>query len=460
MQILVILILLTQAIDMYQLFSIGGYGVIPNIVFCFILYLLLAIKILLKKEKYYLKNISSAFKFLILICIAVLLSCFYPIYWGNSVVLQQFIKSSFHFYFIILFTIICYIYPIDNKTWSKFIKIWLILSIFVNLFGIYQIIARAFGLPFAWLEYNNVSLMARNTLQVDSFQQLSLQFQNFFRATSFFSEPSALAVFNSYTLTFIIIPYVQNKKNFLNNKTLTSLVFILALIGLFLTFSLTGLMCITSILILMLIIENKKFLKKFILISFISFVVVIITDILVKDYSNISILELFSERIEGIVKGGTKVNKQITGESFTTRIESAQEGIKLWEKSPITGIGLGTHQYHPESKYTFGGYTILVALTETGIIGFIGFIGMFFFLFYDSYKLKLNISIDKNSDDDNRLQGIIIYIVLLLFVVNFFSANHFISPPLWNFIGMIFAIFNNNVNNHNLLIQPYNKTIN
>ena len=65
-------------------------------------------------------------------------------------------------------------------------------------------------------------------------------------------------------------------------------------------------------------------------------------------------------------------------------------------KSPITGIGLGTHQYHPESKYTFGGYTILVALTETGIIGFIGFIGMFYFLFYDSYKLKLNISIDKN----------------------------------------------------------------
>ena len=38
MQILVILILLTQAIDMYQLFSIGGYGVIPNIVWAEVRY--------------------------------------------------------------------------------------------------------------------------------------------------------------------------------------------------------------------------------------------------------------------------------------------------------------------------------------------------------------------------------------------------------------------------------------
>ena len=444
MQILFILILLTQAIDMYQIFSIAGYGIIPNTVFSGILYRVLIFRLIIRKDKLILyKPIPPVFSFFLLVCIAVILSAFYPIYWGNSKVIIQFFKSSFHFYFIIIFTIICFLYPIEDSTWTKFIKIWLILSIFVNSFGIYQIVARAFGLPFAWLEYNNISLMARNTLQLDSFQQLSLQFKNFFRATSFFSEPSALAAFNSYTIAFIIIPYVQDQKHFLKSTSITLLTFILAIAGLFLTFSLTGIMCLALLMLLILIIENKKFIKKLILITFISCIVIFITDIAVKNYSNVSLLELFGERIEGILKGGTKVNKQIVGESFTTRIESATEGFILWTKSPITGVGLGTHQYHSETKYTFGGYTVLVALGETGIIGFIGLCGMFVFLFYDSYKLKKNIEKNKLNNESSRLQGLTIYLVMILFGINFFSANQFISTTLWNFIGLIFAIHKN-----------------
>ena len=71
-----------------------------------------------------------------------------------------------------------------------------------------------------------------------------------------------------------------------------------------------------------------------------------------------------------------------------TRSEYVSEGILLWQKFPITGIGLGTYQFQPESKYTFGGYTGLVALTEIGILGFIFLSGMIFFIFRDALKIK------------------------------------------------------------------------
>ncbi len=284
--------------------------------------------------------------------------------------------------------------------------------------------------------------MMRNSIQADSYQQLSLQFQNFYRATSFFSEPSALATFNIFTILFYTIPFVQNRKQFINSKLLLVLIVIFSIVGLFLTFSLTGLMCIVAIIITIILIEKKKIIKNLVFVILISSVLVIITDFVVEDYSGVSVVKLFSNRITSIIGGGSKGSRYIVGESYSTRAEYVSEGILLWQKSPITGIGIGTHQFQPEAKYVFGGYTGTVALTETGILGFFFLSAMLFFVFKDSFKIKKSIEIEDDSDAV-ALEGITIYIIIVLFLVNYFSANQFVGAQFWVILGMVFAIHKN-----------------
>lgn len=39
--------------------------------------------------------------------------------------------------------------------------------------------ARAFNLPFAWIDINNVTVGLRNNISMDGLKQLSLNFDNF-----------------------------------------------------------------------------------------------------------------------------------------------------------------------------------------------------------------------------------------------------------------------------------------
>ena len=438
--ILFILVFLTQHIDMYQVFAIGSFGVIPNTIICGILYISFVFVLIFGNMKFSLpRPVPYSMKCFFIVLIGILLSGLYPLFWGNSLVIVQYFKTSLHFYFLVFFTFLCFFYPISFKTWNTAIKIWLVISIFVNIFGIYQIVARAFDLPFAWLQLNNISLMSRDTLQLDSFKQLSLQFQNFFRATSFFSEPSYLAIFNGFTLIFLVVPYVQSRSAFLRSKFLTRLTFISSITAMFLTFSLTGLLAVLIIILLIILIERREYIKKIFGLILIAMCFIVVTDSIVSSKLDTSVLSLFEERISGIISGGTKRHKQISGESFTTRVNLANESFKLWKKSPLFGVGLGTHQYHHDTENTFGGYSALVALGEGGVISFIGFCGMFFFLFYDSYKLKKR---TENLEDNIgvRLQGLIIYIMAVLFGINFFTTNSFVTPALWHTLGLCFSI--------------------
>ncbi len=142
MQLLFALAVLTQAIDMYQIFELAGHGVLVNSLVLALLYMLLAVRLLFTSDKL-VSPTSQYSKFFFLLIVAVFLSGIYPLLGGNTQIISQHLKTSIHFYFIIFFTFICLSYPTKNSTWKKTIQIWLILSVFINIFGIYQIVARA-----------------------------------------------------------------------------------------------------------------------------------------------------------------------------------------------------------------------------------------------------------------------------------------------------------------------------
>jgi O-antigen ligase len=327
--------------------------------------------------------------------------------------------------------------------WTKVLRAWLIASVFINVFGVYQIVARAFDLPFAWLEYNNLNMLGRGNLSsIDEVSQLSLRFQNFYRATSVLPEPSALAAFNVLIQIFIIVPFMQRSKPFFKSKLLTATIFISSLIALFLTFSLTGVLGLFLVLGSVFIFEKRIKLKAVLSILSVSVVLIVITDSIVESYSDISVLKLFGNRVTAIVSEREGRKGGMSGESFGTRVESAEQSLEIWYRHPLLGIGMGLTDFDKEAEIGFADFGILSAFSETGIVGGISFLGLFISFFIISFKLMKYRLINHLDDDENRLYGLAYYVVLQLFLINFIVSNNIVNMALWLPAAMIFSIFN------------------
>lgn len=443
LQFLIILLFISFFTGVFQVFQIGTYGVTPTdiILLLFFIYILKkviwdGVEIRIVKE--------ASFFFVFLLIIAMLFSGLVPLIDGEPEKILQYMKSSVHLLYFISFAFICMVYPISPRIWKNAIRTWLILGLIVNIFGIYQIFARAYDLPLAWLKFTNISLTLRGSYDIEEYSQLSLSFGNFYRATSIFHEPSALAGFNIYTIIFLLVPYMQRTKHFFRSKVFTIILFIISIITLFVTFSLTGLLGLLVILFALIFIEKKKRIKRLAIILTSGLIFLFIADLIAEKYFEISVMELFQQRVSSIMSYKAPDAVTIVGESFLTRLESADKTIKIWKESPILGVGLGLTAYQSKYDIHFSDYTILAALAEMGLLGALSIIGLFFTLLFSTLKLYKNHFDNININDDQRLLlGITLYLVIFQIVLNFVTSNLLIQFVLWLTLGMIFSIISN-----------------
>ncbi len=466
MSILLVLLFISYFGELFQLFSIGTYGVTVLDFLTLFVYIAFIKRIVWDGESLKI-GMHSGLTFFFIIALAGFISSVNPLLSGESGQITQYFKSSLHLYFLIFFTLITAVYPIKEKDWTNIIKTWLILSIFINLFGIYQIFARAFQLPLAWLEPSNVSLAPRMVVQQYELNQLSTSFGDFFRATSVFSEPSALAGFNVIVLIFLIIPYIQKHKHFFKSQTLTIVILITSLTGIFVAFSLTGLVGLALVILSIFIFQRKTNLKNIVIIVLISILTILAVNAIVADYTGMSVLQLFSERVRGIVTQSGVVETGAQRESFFYRLENAFDSINVWLKKPVFGVGLGLYDNYSD-MYLFSNYSFLSALACTGVLGFVGFVGMFVSLLKTT--LKYIRKPDLNSSDTlewQRIYGLLFYIMVYLILLHFITSNQFISIALWFQIAIVFSavrrsltLRNKNVYEINLVRKPLKETFN
>jgi hypothetical protein len=415
----------------FQLASIVTYGLTYLDVATLTFYIVFFYKAIWNNLEFKIP-ISPVSFFISLFMLAVTLSSFRLFLNMPADQISQYLKTSIHLLFLVLFAYISLSYKIPDKWLNSVVKLWLVLSLFINIFGIYQIFARAFDLPLAWLDYNNVSMMRRNSSDEDMVGQLSISFGNFFRATSVFSEPSALATFNAYILTFIIIPYIQKAKQFINNKALNISIFIFAIIGEFLCFSLTGLVAIGFVALGVFIFESLKTKRIMSYILLGSFLILIPVDLVVESYTETSVLELFGKRVSGILNSGDKLNETTDGESFYTRASTIDKSLDIWEKSPVFGVGIGLTQYNNTENMSFSDFSFTTVLCETGVLGLFAFTGIFIAMMAGGIKLIKHSKSDPDlNEDQRRMYGLTFYIALILFEINFVSGNNVISPNFW-----------------------------
>jgi len=348
----------------------------------------------------------------------------------------QFIKTYLHFLFLTSFPLFLGIFKIENKVWVNIIKIWLFLSILINIFGIYQLFARAYDLPLAWIDLTNASLQALEDT-TEPYQQLSLKFKNFYRATSIFSEPSALAGYNLTIIGFMIYPmFKSGSLAILKSRKLLNFIFVLSALSLFVTFSLTGVLGLAFLAAAYFIYNKGINYKRILKILLAVIVLIVIGDFFILEFFETSLLELFYTRISSILGLTTH---SVVGESFDTRSNNFASSVELWLKSPIIGIGLGQTKHLGEIGYS--DFAVMHSLIETGIIGGLIFLSLFF-LNIGEY-LSLRSSFHKLKPDTIFLLNASFYALVILTMTNFLTSNSFVGFALWSMMGVIFSILTN-----------------
>ncbi|GAB1430584.1 hypothetical protein MASR2M18_14170 [Ignavibacteria bacterium] len=384
---------------------------------------------------------SAPMFFLLAAPFFVLLSGIYPLMSHDWTMQTQFLKTTLHFIYVWVIASFSVMLCIPPSVWEKGLKSWLIASIPVNIFGAYQIVARAFDLPFAWLRIFSYAKDIRGYENTGDTTQLSLSFEGFYRATSVFSEPSALAAFNAIVLTAILIPYIRNTRPFIESVLLRRLVVLCSSVGLFLTFSLTGLSMIIATLALALLLDRSKQLLKMTRILGILFVLLLITDVAVEYYAGISVAGLFSQRLGGIISSfGIGSTESTIGESFFTRADSMAKAMEIWSNYPIFGHGIGCfYHYTRDADLAFTDSTLFQALADTGIGGFLTVVCLNILSVFKPIWLTHRNRRNQIPSNSLSLAEFAIYLGASLCSL-MFSGNSYVGIFLWLFWGMIFSI--------------------
>ncbi|MCX7879155.1 MAG: O-antigen ligase family protein [Ignavibacteria bacterium] len=428
----------TQFLFGYAFFYFFNYGITAhdlNIIFA---YILLLISFFLLNRKLiiainYPNMLFFAFNFMMLFTILG------PLIFGSSSEIIQNIKTTFHYYYIVAFILLLFSEYLEPKSFLWVVKWFIVLMLIFNLFGIYQLFARAFGLPFAWVEYSNRGIFSRLDI-IGGVSQASLAFGAFVRATSIFTEPTVLASYNVYLLIFLMIPWIQFREGFVKNNKLLLLLIIINLVTLFLTFSLTGIFGAFVVLLVIFLIEyfqSYKFLFRIILIAIVP---ILITNFFVAQVFDFDLLKMFTVRIENILTLG---ENEMGGESFSGRFKNALSSIHIWTTAPVLGVGLGLIGYQKEFVDLFSDTTSLSILAEAGIFNFLLFNAMMFSLFFASLKLYRRVRDDISlSLQERKLIGIAPYIIAYEIFRCSFTANILVYFLLWMNLAFVFFVLN------------------
>lgn len=443
MHIAIILVFISYFLTPFQFFSVLNYGVTAidlSLVLCYFIFLKNLIWDGIK-----IRIVPNVAIFaLAFILFSAVVATIPPILSGTPKLILQNFKTTSLFTFLVFFSVVNSFYPVKAKTWTNVVRTWLIIGLLINIFAGYQIVARAYDLPLAWIDYTNVSFLPKAETEADPsmIKQLSLSFGDFFRATSIFSEPSALALFNIYMFIFIFVPWLQGRQPFFKSKTLTYIFLAFSVFGLMIAYSMTGVVGLALVVGAYFLVEKVKNYSKILKIVVFAVIVIFITDFAIKSYTNISVVELFQKRIIGIVEWGSETSIATPGESFGVRMESGQKSFEIWKENPIFGVGLGL-TFYQDKDIEYGDFGFLAAMAEMGLFGFFSFTGMFaVLLVITALFIKQPERLSSLDDEEKRLAGIAFYIMLLLFEINFITGNNLVTIGLWMPIGMIFFIIN------------------
>lgn len=341
---------LTSMLMAFQFFNIGTFGIVSIEAWMLLLYAWLPVELIWRGRPLRVP-LTPEMGASVAVWAIVLISCLSPILDADAVRGMQSLKTFTHFTFIWLFFNVLVCLEPQARDWREGMRWYAGVALIVCTYGAYQLAARAFDLPLAWLEITNVSF--KNKLdQSTEVGQLALQFANFFRATSIFSEPSGLASYAALVLVFVLVPLVRKVPGVLRTRWMNITVTVLCIVALVTAFSLTGVMLVGVTLVVLAILHREMLSRRLLGITGIVAGVVVLTDLVVAAYFDVSILQLFAMRIDSIISGKAASLEagSLVGESLTQRTGDYMASYMVWTESPIMGVGPGNFAHSDFGK--------------------------------------------------------------------------------------------------------------
>ncbi len=225
-------------------------------------------------------------------------------------------------------------------------------------------------------------------------------------------------------------------------------------IGTLATFSLTAMVGVAMIFSAFLLMQKVRHIFRFILIFISIVIVIVIADSIFSKNLGISVVELFSKRIEGILNISQGDDKMVIGESFNVRRASARKAIEVWEEYPVFGIGAGLSYKNKINNLEFSDFTVFGLLAEYGMLGLLAFLAFFTSLVMIAYRLAREQHNDEHlSNEEKLMKRIPFFIMVVLFLINFISGNNFVLMNDWGPMAIVMAVINFNYlkNNRNVV---------
>lgn len=363
---------------------------------------------------------------------------------GDADAITQGMKTLSHVYYLVLFAAVMITIPISGAQWISALRIHLVFSTAIMLFGIYQLPARAFDLPLAWLDVTNVSFQ-RGLKETYEVTQLAIRFENFYRVTSVFTEPSGLAAYGAASITMLTVPLLLGGATIFRSRPLLLFAIISTVVAMFLTFSITGAMLVAVAIGLTLILYPTHSMKRFLAIGIVSLVLITVADRVTQSFTDVSVLELFTQRITSLVTGAAAREEAgaVAGESLTQRTADYAVSADVWMESPVTGVGLGNFANSESSKYhnvQFPSTVYGSVLAELGLIGFFVFIALLLVTFTITVRDERQWWREHRGKDPavDILAPLIPFRVLLLIFVAF-TSNYLVTAVFWYDLVLILS---------------------
>lgn len=437
------ILFLTSTLGAFQLFAVGTFGVMPIEAWMALLFAWLPLYVLWQGEPLRIP-LTPEMGLSVAVWGIVLVSCIAPLFAADTEQVRQTIKTFAHFSFIWFFFMMLVCIRPDPDVWRRAMRWYAAATLIIVPYGLYQLPARAFDLPLAWLSVTNVSFKAKMDQSLE-IGQLALQFANFFRVTSIFSEPSGLAAYVGIILAIVLVPVVRKGHGVFRRSWVSSAAIIMCVLALLTAFSLTGIMLAGVVLLLIGILHTRKITGRMVGYVAIGAVVVVIADQIINAYFEVSVLQLFAMRIESIVSGKALAKEagSLVGESLTQRTGDYEASYIVWMESPFLGVGPGNFAFSQYGRAYSQPYPSTLygsLLAEQGALGLGLVVAFFTVLFVVSLRLYLDWNKRTDLHDTypavDAMASIAPFLAAIIMFVSF-TGNMFVHAFLWMEIALV-----------------------
>jgi len=266
--------------------------------------------------------------------------------------------------------------PLSERELKNLLRTWFLIAFVVAAYAVYQLPARSYGWPFAYLALSNPSVAPGGVQTGRAFEFTAsgvrtgrrLRAIEYAQVSGFFREPTWLGSYllSALVLFGVLILSGKGRAVLFRSSRLNRFFLSVLVLGLLLPVALGPYVSFAMTLGLMYMLRRSyrpKIIKLVLLL-----LILLLLGGLLASAAGIDLLRAISARVgqllSAIAQGSTE------GTSLSVRLQRTLAALKVWASHPLLGVGLNNTQFYTHGvMLTNNGWARL--LSDQGMIGFI-----------------------------------------------------------------------------------------